>query len=294
MTLVELLVSMAIALMVFALVGMVFLDMKKYMLRQEIQAAMIQNARIGLDEMARLIRMAGYHCDAENGQVTLIEAAPFQLTFNADTDPDHDVFPPKAMLPLYDNPNDYVSPDAQFTTGAETIRFTLDSTDDGDVDKRDIGDDTSGERDSPNPDDMSLIKEINGKNDRQITLGMLGPINQAGERTGLTPMFQYWAALSPCAEILLGDLDCNGALEGDERYFRPITSPEILNAIRRVRISVTVGGDRKDPFDTSKYPDMLLSTEVNLRNPHKEAFFDPDPIEYAGCSFRTTECGCLP
>ena len=161
MTLVELLVSMAIALMVFALVGMVFLDMKKYMLRQEIQVAMIQNARIGLDEMARLIRMAGYNCDAENGQVTLIEAAPFQLTFNADTDPDHDVFPPKAMLPLYDNPNDYVSPDAQFTTGAETIRFTLDSTDDGDVDKRDIGDDTFGERDSPNPDDMSLIKEIN-------------------------------------------------------------------------------------------------------------------------------------
>ena len=83
MTLVELLVSMAIALMVFALVGMVFLDMKKYMLRQEIQVAMIQNARIGLDEMARLIRMAGYNCDAENGQVTLIEAAPFQLTFNA-------------------------------------------------------------------------------------------------------------------------------------------------------------------------------------------------------------------
>ena len=78
-TLVELLVSMTIALMVFALVGTVFLDMKKYMLRQEIQVAMIQNARIGIDEMARLIRMAGYHRDAENGQVTMIEAAPFQI-----------------------------------------------------------------------------------------------------------------------------------------------------------------------------------------------------------------------
>jgi len=301
-TLLELLISMAITLMVFAIVATVFLQMRKVSLRQEMDVAMIQEARLGVDEMARLIRMVGYDCDQKNEQPAIIEAAPFQFTFNADWD-ERTPLPKQSAIPFYDGINAYRSPDVDWVspsggTGAETIRLTLDSQNDGDVDAHDIGDNPE-EQTSSNPDDMALMREVNGERNMALTIGALGPYKKtmpgkAEEKTYAVPMFQYYMALSPCAMMLLGDYDCDGELTGEERYFTPLTDAAQLRGVRRVRISVTTTSERKDPFDHSTYHNMTISTEVALRNPDKEGFFVPDPAEYTGCSFNLADCGCLP
>ena len=295
-TLLELLISMAITMMVFAIVATVFLQMRKVSRRQEMDVAMIQEARIGVAEMARLIRMAGYRRDSEHGQPAIIEAAPFQLTFNADISKDFEALPKNSMIPL-DSVNDYVSPDQAFETGAETIRLTLDSDDDGDIEPDDIDDNHNpAEELTENPDDLTLVKEINGRYDRQLTIGVRGPYyanrpGQAADRkTNLTPMFQYYMATSSCAVMLLGDANCDGELTGDERYFTPLTDAAQLRGLRRVRISVTTASERKDPFDHATYHEMTISTEVALRNPDAQGFFAPNPADYPGCPAEPVDC----
>ncbi|GAK53690.1 type IV pilus assembly protein PilW [Candidatus Moduliflexus flocculans] len=301
-TLLELLISMAITVGVFAIVATVFLQMRKVSARQEMDVAMIQEARLGVDEMARLIRMVGFNRDVQHGQPAIIEAAPFQFTFNVDWQGDAPLLP-GSSIPLYDGINAYLSPNVYFKgplvgrTGAETIRLTLDSRNDGDVDSDDIGDNPE-EQTTQNPDDMALMKEINGKKNVSLTIGALGPYKKSkpGEekKTNAPPMFQYYMAISPCSVILHGDANCDGELTGDERYFSSITDQNQLRGLRRVRISVTTTSERKDPFDHVTYHDMTISTEVSLRHPDKQGFYVPNPTEYPGCTFSKSDCGCLP
>lgn len=301
-TLLELLISMAITVGVFAIVATVFLQMRKVSARQEMDVAMIQEARLGVDEMARIIRMVGYDRDVKNKQPATIEAAPFQFTFNADWD-ERKPLPKQSVIPLYDGINAYRSPNVDWVspsggTGAETIRLTLDSQNDGDVDTDDIGDNPE-EQTTQNPDDMALMKEVNGRRDSSLTIGALGPYKKTKpdtieEKTGVIPMFQYYMATSPCSVILLGDYNCDGILIGDERYFAALTDQNQLRGLRRVRISVTTTSERKDPFDHKTYHNVTISTEVALRNPDKQGFFVLDPAKYNGCSAAPTDCGFLP
>ena len=298
-TLLELLISMAITMMVFVMVATVFLQMRKVSRRQEMDVAMIQEARIGVAEMARLIRMAGYHRDNEHEQPAIIEAAPFQLTFNADLSSEFQALPSKAMIPL-DGLNSYVAPETPFETGAETIRLTLDSDDDGDIEPDDIDDNNNpAEELTENPDDLTLVKEINGRYDRQLTIGARGPYyanrpgHAADRKTNLTPMFQYYMATSSCSVLLLGDANCDGELTGNERYFPPLTDASQLRGLRRVRISVTTTSERKDPFDHATYHEMTISTEVALRNPDLQGFFAPNPADYPGCPSKPVDCGAF-
>ena len=81
LSLIELLISATIMLAVFAMVFTAFIQTRKISLRNQMDAELIQNARIGLDEMARTIRMTGYRRDRAKGQAALLEAAPFQIIF---------------------------------------------------------------------------------------------------------------------------------------------------------------------------------------------------------------------
>ena len=86
LTLIEVLVASTIMLFVFAMVYTAFTHTRKVFIRNQMDTEILQNARIGLDEMSRAIRMIGYRRDKAKGQVALIEAAPFQIIFNADLD----------------------------------------------------------------------------------------------------------------------------------------------------------------------------------------------------------------
>jgi hypothetical protein len=265
LTLVELLVASTIMLVVFAMVYTVFIQTRKVSMRNQMDTEILQNARIGLDEMTRTFRMIGYHRDKAKGQVALIEAAPFQMIFNADIYKNKSALPPNSWIKLYDA-SDYISPMQNYTTRAETIRWTLDTNDDGIVDKRDTNDNQEERITSQNPNDMVLIKEINGGNDTQLTLSVLGPYDVDDQPTYITPMFQYWLLESNNTFSLLGDNDKNGQLDGNEQYFRSITSQTVLQKVRRIHITITAESDRKDPLDPTHHRRVSLSSEVSLRN----------------------------
>jgi hypothetical protein len=209
--------------------------------------------------------MIGYLRDKAKGQVALIEAAPFQIIFNADLEQAKNILTPGTTIKLYDA-TDYIAPMQNYSTGAETIRWTLDTNDDGIVDRFDTNDDEEEQNTSWNPNDMVLIKEINSGNDRQITLGVLGPYDVNDQPTYVIPMFQYWLLEPDNTFSLLGDSDGNDQLDGDERYFRSITSQQILQKVRRIEITIMAESDKTDPFDPSQHRRARLSTEVSLRN----------------------------
>lgn len=270
-SLIELLISSTIMLIVFTMVFTVFIQTRKISERNRMDAEILQNARIGLDEMARSLRMIGYRRDTEQGQAAIIEAAPFQIIFNADLYADKSALPPQTPVNLYDA-TIYISPIQNYTTHAETIRWSLDSSDDGIVDQYDVNDQAEEQETRRNPNDMVLIQEImHGNNpslwyDNQITLGVLGPYDASDQPTELTPMFQYWLLEADNTFALLGDENENLELDGEERYFRSITSQDILRKVRRIRITVTAESDQKDPLTSKAYRRVHLSTEVNLRN----------------------------
>lgn len=285
-SLLEMLVSATIMLMLFAMVATALLQTRKISLRRQLEVENLQNARIAIGEMSRVFRLIGFQRDRENGQAALIEAAPFQVIFNANLDGKNcagqtncnpkgkrEALPPEIMLSFLYDAGDYVTPAQNYTTGAETIRWTLDSSDDGLVDRVDTNDNVE-ERLTPNPDDMALIREFysveDGElklgRDEQIVLGLLGPYDAQDRKTSVTPMFQYWLRYDDLILRLLGDEDGNGKLEGDELYFDSVTEQNVLKFVERIDISVTAVSPRKDPFDNSSYRQVSLRTSVFLRN----------------------------
>ncbi len=268
LTLVELLVSSAIMLAVFAMVFTAFLQARQISIRTQMDAENVQNARIGLDEMVRTLRMLGYGRDTQHGQAALIEAAPFQIIFNADIYASRDALPPESSIPLYDATN-YFTPMQNYTTGAETFRWTLDTNDDGLVDQRDTNDDEEERATGWNPNDMVLNREINGR-DAQVTMGVLGPYDANDRPTHISPMFQYWLREPDGSFALLGDKNGDKQLTGEELYFRSMTSHRILKNIRRVQVTLTVESDQYDPFGKKAHRRTTLSSGVSLRNYGKE------------------------
>lgn len=265
LTLVEMLIASTIMLIVFAMVYSAFLQTQNIALRNEMDAEIIQNARIGVDEVSRKIRMLGYGRDRARGQAAIIEAAPFQLSVNADVDAAYPALTATGLIKLYDS-SDYVSPTNSYTTGAETLRWTLDRNNDGLVDEADTHN-PYGKPETPNnPHDMVLMQEINGGRSDQITIGLRGPFDAYGQRTNAPPLFQYWVDDSPRGFTLLGDEDGNGVLEGDEMYFRAITSQQILQRIRRIDVTLTAESDGFDPLMPGQRRRIRLGSTVGLRN----------------------------
>ncbi|PID60194.1 hypothetical protein CSB45_00615 [candidate division KSB3 bacterium] len=272
-SLLEMLVSTTILLIVFAMVGTAFLHSRKISLCRRLEVDTLQNARIAIDEMTRTFRAIGFHRDKKNGQVALIEAAPFQIIFNADLSDSYDVLPPAIPLTFLYDAGSYVTPLQHYTSGAEMYRWTLDTNEDGLVDRHDVKDNAE-ERLTPNPDDMVLNRECYGVSDtgmalgvdEQIVTGLLGPYDAEDQRSYVTPMFQYWLRDHTLGLHLLGDGDGNGKLEGDELYFDSITGLSVLKTVERIDITVTAAAPRKDPFDHLDYYRVSLTSSVFLRN----------------------------
>jgi len=266
-SLVEFLVSATILLILFAMLFSAFLQSRRISERNQADAEILQEARVGLDEMARTLRMIGHGRDRENGQPAIIEAAPFQIIFNANFKNEHEALPAGATFQLYDATT-YEVP-VTYTTGAETMFWTLDTYPvivDGMVDKNDINDNIEERETAFNPNDMVLIKRTNAGPYQQVTSNVLGPYNATGQRTDIAPLLQYWVLNADRTFSLVGDTDGNGILENDERYFRSLTSQNILQNIRRLRISLTTESNKKDPFDGEKWRRVTVSTDVSLRS----------------------------
>ncbi|RMF85145.1 MAG: prepilin-type N-terminal cleavage/methylation domain-containing protein [Nitrospinota bacterium] len=106
-TLIELLITLAIGVLLLAGLYHFFLGQQHaYALREEI-AVMQQNLRIGIDILAREVRLAGYD-PTETAGAGLLTAAPHAIRFTADRNGDGDTDDPNedVMYLLYDSGKD--------------------------------------------------------------------------------------------------------------------------------------------------------------------------------------------
>ncbi len=232
-SLAELSVALAIVSMLFlAALSMLALDQKIYAKQDQAMEA-VREGRHALETMQRDLLMLGYQVDAQTtadlgpdgtidtsddtiGQPQVVYAAPFDFTFNADISQQAEALQDGVSGDSL--PNGYAP--VTFYTGAETVRITLDSNDDGTVNATDRGDEPE-EAVSPNPGLYSLNREVyfstggtNSKESGPIAL-VRGPVAYPSGAKAV-PLFQYWGYFDADSALdLWGDTGAGGGIAGN-------------------------------------------------------------------------------
>ncbi len=232
-SLAEVTVALGITVILFlAALSMLAMDHRLYN-RDDAVLEAAREGRYAVDKLERDLLMLGYQVDVrtvadpgpdgtENtdddlvGQPSIAYAGPYELVFNADIDPTVDAI--KDGLTADSVPTGYAP--VTFHTGAETIRYTLDSNADGDVDGSDQGDDAD-EAVIKNDGLFLLLRETYGYNgtDNQNPSGPValvrGPVDYPNGSRAL-PLFLYWGNFdSDAAEDLWGDDGSGGGTAGN-------------------------------------------------------------------------------
>lgn len=233
-TLVELLVTLAVAGVLLSFVYQIFIAQQRSFSVQEEVADAQQNARVALEELTRALSSLGAGVEADDGQVRLLVAHPYQLTFNADRSDAHDALPPGTAVPGAGPADPYPGiPGAYAASPAETYRYAL----------------------VPEGAHHALVWEVNGGPDQ--TVAQLMANVALGE-----PLFRYY-----------GDFDGDGSFETLDRV-DTTTSPRVaagehLDAvIRRIELHVVTRTSHADP----RYPEhggyrlTRLASAVSPRN----------------------------
>lgn len=245
-----------------------------------------QNLRVAGEMLAEEIRMAGYGIDYGNGQQGLVYAGPWDIVFNANVNPEPDVFGdprvPVAMDPSASPA--YVggggatlySPGAAFGTGAETIRYSLDSDGDGTITSNDRGDDD--EEDAGGPRDYVLGRYVYGSDStgsnggaREKVAVCAGPSDDTDDPT--TPLFQYLYDddNDPQTALRLWG-DSNGDMSLDASEIAAVTPVSVasLAQVKRVRVNLTGDAGRlgsgASTVNASEGASSSFRTELGLRN----------------------------
>jgi prepilin-type N-terminal cleavage/methylation domain-containing protein len=200
-TLVELLVSLAIAAIVVTGMFNLYTNLFKSSVEQDRVLQMQQNARVALDDLERDLRLAGVDVTRDDGtlpdQAVFAYAAPYEVDFNANLDNSLAGLKPTAApdkvpasLPGGDTP--FYDPSSDYPL-AETIRWTLDANDDGTIDAAD-------RQGATNPNVYRLTRQVygynagtgtNGPETARAAEGVRGPdLYPDGSRPPV--LFQYW------------------------------------------------------------------------------------------------------
>ncbi|MGD9140022.1 MAG: SdrD B-like domain-containing protein [bacterium] len=243
-----------------------------------------QNARVAVDFPIKDIRSLGYEIDYGDGQQGIVHAAPYDIIFNANVEPAVD----DGSAPGYPAAMDasaspsavpaggtaLYTPTRTYDTGAETIRYTLDSDNDGYVSASDMyDDDMEGTR---NPYDYLLVKQVygydgstNGGTNRPVAL-IRGP-EPYPDGDYPPPLFTYWYDHDDdrsTADRLWGDSDNDGELSQSE--ILSLTPVSSTNLPRITKVGVTAIGTaraqdiRHDANDG--YRETIIASEVDVRN----------------------------
>jgi len=243
-----------------------------------------QNARVAVDFPIKDIRSLGYEVDYGDGQQGIVHAAPYDIIFNANVEPAVD----DGSAPGYPAAMDasaspsavpaggtaLYTPTRTYDTGAETIRYTLDSDNDGYVSASDMyDDDMEGTR---NPYDYLLVKQVygydgstNGGTNRPVAL-IRGP-EPYPDGVYPPPLFTYWYDHDDdrsTADRLWGDSDNDGELSQSE--ILSLTPVSSTNLPRITKVGVTAIGTaraqdiRHDANDG--YRETIIASEVDVRN----------------------------
>ncbi len=277
---VEALVSVVVFSLLVLLVVTMFQSSNTMSRKATVQGDSQQSARVAVDQITKDLRSTGYDLDIANGQQAIVYASPWDIIFNANVNPSQDdpmapgtpgainLAQAPATVPaggaLY-------APTSTFDSGAETIRFTLDSNGDGALTADDLDDDA--EEATANPRDFVLLKEVygdagdgtNGGNGEPVAV-IRGPV---ADQDGVlpTPLFQYWLDHDDDVttdEILWGDGDGDGSLSQAEiAGITPVPAASLALITRAV---VTVTGEDAESHGKADYRTRQMISSVSIRN----------------------------
>jgi len=138
-----------------------------------------QNASVSLETLMKDLRLAGTNVDDFDNQPIFVDAAPYQVIFNADVSSGPFGVPsmgktqavPLSSGTLYspgDYPGENIGTRERYNNGAETIRYTFDRDANGLVNSSDRYTETQ------NPADYALMREENGTRIDMIAYGLRG------------------------------------------------------------------------------------------------------------------------
>jgi prepilin-type N-terminal cleavage/methylation domain-containing protein len=244
-----------------------------------------QSARLAVEVVTGDLRSLGYGIDVGLGQPSLVHASPWDVIFNANVTPgDEDITSPgfpqamdPARLPAtVPSGGNLYTPANDFRTGAETIRYTIDSSGDGILDEHDQGDDP--EEATPNPRDYVLKKEIYGvmpdstNGGSSVSVGLVRGPDAEPDGTLPTPLFTYWIdddndAATPA--VLHGDADDDGELSQTELAALGDVPATDLALVTRVIVTITA--EDGEAAGRPDYRTRKLVSSVSFRNQIRRA-----------------------
>lgn len=279
-TLVEMMIALFVGALLILISYNVLVSQKKSGEAQNHIVNTQQNARMALESLEKELRQAGLNIDDFHGQPVFIDAAPYQIIFNADIS--SGIYGVPSMnksqsVPLHDGtlyyPGSYAGENLgtleKYNNNAETIRFTLDRNADGIVDANDRY------AESQNPFDYLLIREENGSKFDVLAYGLRGrepyPDGQLPQ-----PLFKYYGDFAGNGTIRLwGDSNNNGHLEQAEIAALTAVPQNLLGKIVEVEIAVEaesptmeagyVGPHSAGAFKRS-YRSIVMQSRVRPRN----------------------------
>jgi len=244
-----------------------------------------QSARLAVDILTKDLRALGYGVDLGLGQQCLVHASPYDVIFNANVTPVEEN-PTAPGFPLAMDPNQYpatvpaggalYTPTVDFGTGAETIRYTLDSSGDGVIDAGDVGDDP--EEATSNPRDYVLRKEVYGaaadntNGGESVSVGLVRGPDADADGTLPQPLFTYWIDDDDdpfTAEVLHGDVDGDGVLSQSE--IAAIGDVPASDLALVTRVIVTVTAEDGESSGRGGYRTRKLVSSVSFRNQIRRA-----------------------
>ncbi|MFH1311774.1 MAG: SdrD B-like domain-containing protein [Candidatus Eisenbacteria bacterium] len=282
-TMIETVIVLAVALVIAGGVLHVLSQSRQASRIAELDSQTQQNARAAIDNVIRDLRSNGYGVDVGNGQTALVFAGPNDVIFNANISPVPDngsiAGYPTAISTSASPPTVPASgtilyaPSSTFDTGAETIRFTFDSTNDGVINASDKVDDAVEQ--TQNPNDYVLIRQVygydgssNGGTNEPIAL-LRGP-DAYDDGTYPNPLFTYWYDHdddTSTPDRLWGDGSGNGELEDAE--IAGLTPVSLANIGRVNYIGITATGaaravDMEHSGDDA-FRETLMTSQVSVR-----------------------------
>jgi prepilin-type N-terminal cleavage/methylation domain-containing protein len=278
------LLEMMIALTVGALVIMisynVLISQKKAGEAQNQLVSAQQNASVSLETLTKDLRLAGTNIDDFNRQPVFIDAAPYQVIFNADISSGPFGVPSMSTsqaVPLSsgasyspgDYPGENLGTRERYNNGAETIRYTFDRDDNGIVNSSDRFAVTQ------NPADYALMREENGSRIDMIAYGLRGRENYPDGQLP-EPLFKYYGDFNNDGFIRLwGDSNNDGNLSQAEIAAITSVPQNMLSKIIEVAVSVEAESPNMEasyvgPHSTSgterKYRSIVMTSKIRPRN----------------------------
>ncbi|MCX5752040.1 MAG: prepilin-type N-terminal cleavage/methylation domain-containing protein [Candidatus Krumholzibacteria bacterium] len=278
------LLEMMIALTVGALLIMisynVLTSQKKAGEAQNQIVSAQQNASVSLETLMRDLRLAGTNIDDFDKQPIFVDAAPYQVIFNADVSSGSFGVPSMGKtqaVPLssgaFYSPGDYPGENLgtreRYNNGAETIRYTFDRDANGLVNSSDRYTETQ------NPADYALMREENGTRIDMIAYGLRGRENYPDGQLP-EPLFKYYGDFLSNGTIRLwGDTDNNGALSQAEIAAMTRVPQNQHGKIIEVAVNVeaespNIEASYVGPHSTSgaerKYRSIVMTSKIRPRN----------------------------